>query len=163
MPFDKVANFFTNVFDQSMSAPTAMEICNRVANKISYKYERLNKGLKMSNVVNADETSSNKNGSQEWLWGFFTSMISFFVFFSRRGVEIVENILGKNFKGILGCDGWSTYKVFSEKHDVLLQRCWAHLIREVKYVCKDVKNLNTAYIWIKDIFENVKKARALKT
>lgn len=163
VPFEKVANFFTNVFDQPMSAPTALEICNRAANKISYKYEKLNKDLKKSNVVNADETSSNQNGTQEWLWGFFTSMVCFFVFFPRRGGEIVENVLGKNFRGILGCDGWSTYKVFSEAHGILLQRCWAHLIREVKHVCKDVKELNRAYIWICDMFKEIERLRKIKS
>lgn len=163
VPFDGVANIFTNVFDISMTAPTALDICNRVADKVSYKYEELNKQLKESNVVYGDETGSNQNGKSEWLWGFFTLSIAFFVFFKKRGGEIIENVLGKDFMGILGCDGWHTYKFFSEKHGILLQRCWAHLIREVKHICKDIDELNDAYVWINDIFEKVKKARRLKT
>lgn len=163
VPFDGVANIFTNIFEIPMSAPTALDISNRVANKLSCKYNELNDELKNSKIVNGDETGSNQNGISEWLWGFFTPVIAFFVFFQKRGGEIIENVLGKNFKGILGCDGWSTYKVFSEKHGILLQRCWAHLIREVKHICKDVDGLNDAYIWICDIFGMVKKARKLKT
>ena len=53
-----------------MTAPTAMNICNRVANKLSYKYEELNGELRASDVVNGDETGSNQNGRSEWLWGF---------------------------------------------------------------------------------------------
>ena len=163
VPFEGVANIFTNVFDISMSTPTAMDICNRVANKLSYKYEELNKKLRKANVVNGDETGSNQNGISEWLWGFFTSSIAFFVFFKQRGGDIIDNVLGKNFKGILGCDGWSTYKVFSEKHGILLQRCWAHLIREVKHICKDVNGLHDAYIWIQDMFKKIKKLRKIKS
>jgi hypothetical protein len=158
-----VASIFTNVFEIPMTPPTALDICTRGANMVSHKYEGIGEKLKASQVVNADETGSNQNGKSEWLWGFFTSALAFFVFFPRRGGDILESVLGKNFKGILGCDGWSTYKVFSDKHGILLQRCWAHLIREVKYICKDVKDLDAAYVWIKDIFEKVKKARELKT
>ena len=161
--FEGIANIFTNVFNISMTPPTAMELCNRAANKVSSQYKALREKLRRSKVVYGDETSSNQNGRSEWLWGFFTINIAFFTFFAKRGGEIIEQVLGKNFKGILGCDGWITYKIFSQKHGILLQRCWAHLIREVKSVCKDAEGLHDAYIWMKDIFEKVKKTRKLKT
>jgi hypothetical protein len=158
-----VADIFTNIADISMTAPTVLELCNRAADKLEPKYQEINVKLRASDVVNADETGSNQNGKSEWLWGFFTPLFAYLVFCQQRGGDIVEKVLGKYFRGILGCDGWATYKVFSEKHGILLQRCWAHLIREVKHICKDVDGLNDAYIWICDIFEMVKKARKLKT
>lgn len=161
--YEAIADIFTEVFDIPMTTPTAMDICYRTADEVSCKYAELNQKLRKEKVVYGDETGSNQNGIQEWLWGFFTLTIAFFTFFHRRGGEIVEKVLGKDFKGILGCDGWSTYKVFSEEYGILLQRCWAHLIREVKHTCKDVKGLNDAYVWICDIFKKVKKARKLKS
>ena len=158
-----VASIFTNVFEIPMTPPTALDICTRGADTVCHKYEDVGEELRASDVVNADETGSNQNGRPEWLWGFFTSTLAFFIFFPKRGGEILEKVLGKKFNGKIGCDGWHTYKIFSEKHGILLQRCWAHLIREVKHVCKDVKDLDAAYVWIKDIFEKVKKARTLKT
>lgn len=157
-----VASIFTNVFGISITAPTAMALCNRTAEKVKPEYTKLNEELKQTNNVNIDETSSNQNGKQNWLWGFFTSSIAFFAFFSKRGGNIIERILGKYYRGIIGCDGWSTYRIFSEIYGILLQRCWAHLIREVKFTCKDRKELHEAYEWIMDIFEKVKKARRLK-
>ena len=79
--------------------------------------------IRESNTVNADETGSNQNGKSEWLWGFFTSFYAFFVFFPQQGGDIVKNVLGKDFKGVLGCDGWTTYSAFSEEQGILLQRC----------------------------------------
>ena len=85
----------------------------------------------------------------------------------KRGGDIVEKVLGKDFNGILGCDGWSTYAVFSKKVGILLQRCWAHAIRELKEVCtnakKPDKSLEAAYKWFCDIFEQVKEARKIKS
>ncbi|MEK6868490.1 MAG: IS66 family transposase [Nanoarchaeota archaeon] len=157
-----VAEIFTQVYDIPMSAPTVQELCNRAVEKANTTYEEIHTKLQKSPVANADETGSNQNGKSEWLWGFFTPVLAFFVFFPQRGGNIVEKVL-KNFNGILGCDGWSTYKVFSEKYGILLQRCWAHLIREVKKNCKDVEGLNEAYVWICNIFEEIQKLRKIKS
>ncbi len=102
-----------------------------------------------------------------WLWGFFSLTIALFVFDAKRGGDIVKRILGKDFKGILGCDGWSTYKVFSKEVGILLQRCWAHALRELKEICykkkKPDKNLVKAYEWLCEIFEKIKEARKIKS
>ncbi len=157
-----VADIFTHAYDISMSAPTVQELCTRAVGKAMDKYENIHAKLQESPVANADETGSNQNGRPEWLWGFFTPFLAFFVFHTQRGGDIVEKVL-KNFKGILGCDGWGTYKVFSKEHKILLQRCWAHLIREVKKICKDKKELNDAYIWICNIFEEIQRLRKIKS
>lgn len=157
-----VADFFTNVADISMTPPTVMKLCNRAVVKVMPVYENIRIKLQRSPAANADETGSNQNGRPEWLWGFFTPLLAFFVFYQQRGGDIVQIVL-KHFKGILGCDGWAAYRVFSEKQGILLQRCWAHLMREVKNICKDVNGLNDAYIWICDMFEEIKRLRKIKS
>ena len=157
-----VADIFTNVADISMSAPTVLELCNRAVEKATPIYDEINVNLRQSPVANADETGSNQNGKSEWLWGFFTPFLAFFVFNKQRGGDIVEKVL-KNFKGILGCDGWRTYAIFSEHQGILLQRCWAHLIREVKKICKGVDSLDDAYIWICDMFDEIQRLRKIKS
>jgi len=157
-----VADIFTNLLDIPISAPTVLELCNRAVEKALPVYNEINAKLQESRVANADETGSNQNGKSEWLWGFFTPLLAFFVFYKQRGGDIVQEVL-KNFKGILGCDGWVTYKIFSEKNGILLQRCWAHLIREVKKICKDKEDLEPAYIWICDMFDEIQKLRNIKS
>lgn len=157
-----VADIFTNVYDISMTAPTVHELCNRAVEKATPLYNKINDELRNSQVANADETGSNQNGKSEWLWGFFTPALAFFVFHKQRGGDIVEKVL-KNFKGILGCDGWSTYAVFSENNGIILQRCWAHLIREVKKNCKDVEGLNDAYLWVCGMFKEIQRLRKIKS
>lgn len=163
VPFDKIASTFTTVFDMSMTTPTALDISTRVADKVSPEYQKLEKAIKKEKAVHADETGAKRNGAPGWLWGFFSLTLALFIFNKKRGGDIVERVLGKDFKGILGCDGWSTYKAFSKKFGILLQRCWAHAIREVKDICmkpkKPDKKLLHAYTWFCDIFTKVKEAR----
>lgn len=166
VPFDKIASVFTTVFNIPMTTPTAWALCNRVADKVSSYYDELKTNIQEEKAVNSDETGAKKNGIPGWLWGFFSLTIALFVFNQKRGGDIVERILGKGFKGILGCDGWSTYYVFSQKAGILLQRCWAHAIRELKSVCinenKKDESLEKAYEWFCDIFEQVKEARKIE-
>ena len=44
--FDGIASIFTNVFGISITAPTAMELCNRAAEKTKPEYVKLNEELK---------------------------------------------------------------------------------------------------------------------
>lgn len=166
VPFDKISSVFTTVFNIPMTTPTAWDVCNRVADKVSPYYDQLKVEIQEEKAVNSDETGAKKNGIPGWLWGFFSLTIALFVFNQKRGGDIVERILGKGFKGVLGCDGWSTYYVFSQKTGILLQRCWAHAIRELKNVCVNEKkkdeSLEKAYEWFCDIFEQVKEARKIE-
>lgn len=167
VPFDKIASVFTSVFKIPMTAPTAMDLCNRTADKVSPHYDKLREEIKLEKAVNGDETGAKRNGLPGWLWGFFSLNIALFVFNIQRGGDIVKRVLGEDFKGILGCDGWATYATFSREFGILLQRCWAHALRELKEICykkkKPDKSLVKAYEWLCEIFEKVKKARKIKS
>lgn len=166
VPFDRIASFSTTVMDIPMTAPTAKDICDRTADKAKAHYNNLKAEIRKEKAVNADETGAKRNGLPGWLWGFFSLSVALFVFNIRRGGDIVEKVLGKDFQGILGCDGWSTYSVFSKKSGILLQRCWAHALRELKDLCYNKKKPNKssvlAYEWLCDIFDKVKLARQYK-
>ena len=51
-----------------------------------------------------------------------------------RGSKVLKRYLGKAFRGIIGCDYFSAYRKFLRETNVWLQLCWAHLIRDVKYL-----------------------------
>jgi len=51
-----------------------------------------------------------------------------------RGKKVLEETLGKDFKGFIVCDGWKSYPNFT-RH---IQRCWAHLLREAKYLAERI-------------------------
>ena len=51
-----------------------------------------------------------------------------------RGSEVLIEVLGPEFNGVLGCDYFSAYRKYMRKFDVLVQFCMAHLIRDVKFL-----------------------------
>jgi len=167
VPFDKIAFASTHILKIPMTAPTAWDICNRVAEKVSPHYDKLKEDIRKEKAVNGDETGAKRNGLPGWLWGFFSLTIALLVFNLTRGGDIVKRVLGENFKGILGVDGWPTYFVFAKDAGILMQRCWAHALRELKEICykkkKPDKELVKAYEWLCGIFKKVKEARKYKS
>lgn len=86
--------------------------------------------------VNTDETGHKENAVRYWIWCFRAARFVVFKISPSRGTEVLMEILGEDFKGILGCDYYAAYRKYARLCGVLVQFCLAHLIREVKYLCE---------------------------
>jgi transposase len=51
-----------------------------------------------------------------------------------RGSQVLVEVLGTEFDGVLGCDYFGAYRKYMRKFGVLVQFCMAHLIRDVKFL-----------------------------
>jgi hypothetical protein len=85
--------------------------------------------------VNVDETGVKVNGRQYWIWIFITPKETLAVIKDSKGSNVPKEILGEGFKGIIVTDGWKAYFRFTRK----IQRCWAHILREAKYMAQRIK------------------------
>lgn len=158
LPHNLVVDVMKNIFQVPMTEATSLDITRRISKQLEPEYQKLEEQIKTENVVHADETSLSVNGINHWVWVFCNALISLFRINKERGGEIVERVLGKDFQGILGSDGWNTYTVYCEDNKVRHQRCWSHPLREVKFECK-IKHPDL-YKWFCDIFEMAKKGKA---
>lgn len=158
MPHGIIVDTMNNVFNVPMTEATSLEITRRASDKLEEQYKQLEAQVKQQEVINADETSHSVNGLNHWIWIFCNKLLSLFKFNKERGGDIVERVLGKNFKGKLCSDGWRTYTTYCEDNHVVHGRCWSHGLREVKFECE--KKHPILYQWFCDIFEMVKKGKA---
>lgn len=155
-----IVDTMNSIFSVPMTEPTSLEITKRASQKLAPQYENLQKRIRKADVVHADETGSSVMGDSHWIWVFCNSVITLFRFNKERGGPIVEQTLGKDFKGKLVSDGWQTYTTYTKENGVVHSRCWAHSLREVKFECK--KKHPDLYGWYCDIYGMVKKGRAYK-
>jgi len=160
LPHNLVVDVMNNIHGVPMTETTSMNITQRVGQELESEYNKIGTEIKQSKVVQGDETSHSVNGVNHWIWVFCNEMLSLFKFKKERGGDIVEETLGEDFQGSLVSDGWQTYKTYSKKHGIKLQRCWAHLRREVKYECKELHP--DLYKWCCDIYFMVKKGKMYK-
>src|SRR3982075_1931485 len=104
---------------------------DRLAAKVKPQYDALAIELRRAPVLHSDETSWWVAGPGWWLWVFTTQLLTFYVVAQSRGRELLSDILGKDFGGVLVSDCLAIY----DDATALQQKCYAHhhkAIREAK-------------------------------
>lgn len=95
--------------------------------------DELENELSQQAVINIDETSYPHNKTLNWLWAFVTSSFVFFTIQASRGSQVLRQILGERYDGIIICDRFSAYiKYHKDRAGGLIQFCWAHIFRDIK-------------------------------
>ena len=91
------------------------------------EYAGLRQEIRASPVVYGDETGWREDGRNGYLWSFSTPKVRYFLRRASRGGQVVEEVLGDEFDGVLVSDFYGAYNV----HQGLHQRCWTHLLRDI--------------------------------
>jgi transposase len=88
--------------------------------------EAIAEEVRAAQLVYADETSWPEGSKLLWLWTMVTQNAVLFLI-GLRNNEMIDNMLGRAFKGILMSDGYCAYRKFLNR-----LRCWAHLSRKLR-------------------------------
>lgn len=126
LPYRKIKKALKRQHGIDITAASILELNKRSAKSLRPEYERIMERIRVAKVVYGDETGMKVNGKKCWIWVFTTYNETIIVVAESRGKKVIENTLGKDFRGILVCDGWKPYTSFTKR----IQRCWAHLLRE---------------------------------
>jgi len=95
--------------------------------------DELENELPKEPVVNIDETGYPHNKKLQWLWVFVTATFAFFTIQASRGSQVLRQVLGELYDGIIICDRFSAYVKYHQGRVCgLMQLCWAHIIRDLK-------------------------------
>ena len=148
LPFEKTAEQMNSQFNLPMTPATVLDITNRVSQTLRPNYYALIAEIRNSPIVNVDETSIKIDGKNWWLWTFVTPTVTLYVIEPSRGKKVLEQVLGADFSGFIGCDGLRSYSNFSDR----LQRCWAHLLREAKWLSERYSEAVGLYVGLRSLF-----------
>lgn len=103
------------------------DVLLRVGDACIPEYEQLLHRIRAAQWRHTDETGMPVMGKNRWLWVFRTEHDEVLVVIRpSRGKKVLEEILGVGFQGAMVNDGYHSYRSLP-----VVQRCWAHLIREV--------------------------------
>ena len=111
-----------------------MNIIAKVSKALELPYEQLLKSLPDEERLNVDETGHRQNRLRQWIWCFRASLYTLFKIDPTRSADVLIDVLGAEFNGVLGCDYFSAYRRYLREFDASLQFCLAHLIRDVKFL-----------------------------
>ena len=110
----------------SLSLGAIGRVIRQVAQKVQPAVAEVLECIRASPVVHADETGWRQDGVNGYVWTFSTATERYFLRRGRGG-EVVDEVLGESFPGILVSDFYVAY----HHYPGLKQRCWAHLLRDI--------------------------------
>src|SRR4051812_39608408 len=132
--FSTVRKFLRDVVGVTISRGELARIIAKVSRALERPYEELLGALPDEARLNVDETGHRQNGQRQWTWCFRASLYTLFKIDPSRSGDVLIEVLGTEFDGVVGCDYFSAYRRHHREFGVLLQFCPAHLIRDVKYL-----------------------------
>ena len=125
IPLRKICDLLERIFLLPIAPGTIVRASQRIARAAAPTFQQLLAELRASGVVNVDETGWRVLGKNAWLWVFTTPQLTIYCVRHSRGHEILLEVLGEEFGGIVGCDGFAAYRLLG----CLKAQCLAHLLR----------------------------------
>jgi transposase len=132
--FHTIRTFLRDTVKVTLSRGQLSKVINKVSIALEEPYDELLKALPNQARLNVDETGHKDNGKRMWTWCFRASMYTLFKIDPHRSADVLMNVLGEEFAGVLGCDHFSAYRRYMRECGVEVQFCLAHLIRDVKFL-----------------------------
>jgi len=127
----KTCAVLRDCFGLQLSPGGLSQALDRLALKVKPQYDALATELRQAPALHSDETSWWVAGPGWWLWVFTTQLLTFYVVVQSRGRELLQQIVGKDFGGVLVSDCLTIY----DDATALQQKCYAHhhkAIRQAK-------------------------------
>ena len=149
LPLKKVCSALKRQFNLDISSATVFDITRRVSDMLEPEYNSIKTSLRRSKSINIDETGMRVGGLNFHLWAFTTKKFTLYIIRKSRGKKVIKEVLGDNYQGVIGSDGWTSYTSYTDK----IQRCWAHLLREAKYLAAECDSAKSLYEGLKKIYE----------
>jgi transposase len=130
--FSTVRKFLRDVVHVTIARGELARIIAQVSRALERPYQELLDDLPGQARLNVDEAGHEQNGDRQWTWCFRAALYTFFKIDPTRSADVLIEVLGTEFDGVLGCDSFSASRRDQREFGVVLQFCLAHPIRDVK-------------------------------
>lgn len=128
MPQRAIQHWLAWVAGLHLSVGEINAILQAVANRGKETADEILEEVRGSPVIHADETGWRENGFNGYLWSISTPEARHYQHNGSRASAVIQEMLGEEFKGVLVSDFYCGYNWY----DGPQQRCWAHLLRDLK-------------------------------
>jgi len=166
--FSTIRKFLRDVAGVTISRGQLRKVCAKVADSLASPYDELLAALPGQAVLNVDETGHKDYAQRLWTWCFRAATFTLFKIDPSRSSQVLIDVLGKEFAGVLGCDYFSAYRKYMSDFNVLVQFCLAHLLRDIRFLVEHPESRNRAYgqrllVAARDMFGVIHRRKELTT
>lgn len=132
--YSTIRKYLRDVVRVTISRGQLAKVIAKVSQALDTPYQELLEQLPNQSRLNVDETGHCDQGEHWWTWCFRAKLYTLFKIDPTRSGDVLLDVLGREFSGVLGCDYFSAYRRYMRECNTVLQFCLAHLIRDVKYL-----------------------------
>jgi transposase len=136
MPRRVVQELLEQVLGIPLSLGSIQNSWEEASEAVAEPCMELEKQLPHVPVINSDETGYRTSGEKRWLWALVAPGFVFYTIALTRGAEVLVQLLGEVFAGILCSDRCPSYLKYHQGEG---QFCWAHFKRNILGVQKIAK------------------------
>lgn len=123
------------------------ELLHRIKDYAQPVLDGLKAAIRASPALQADESGWREDGLNGYIWSVSTPRIRYYEYHHSRGGEVVKQLIGEDYQGVLGSDFYAGYNI----HHGLHQRCWVHFLRDIHDLKKLHPQDEVLFTWAKDV------------
>jgi transposase len=127
LPIRQIQAYLLTLHGVTISSGEIVELLHRIKAQMQPHLAALKMQIRASPAIQADETGWREDGLNGYIWAVSTPSIRYYEYHHSRGGEVVKELIGEDFGGVLGSDFYAGYNI----HQGLHQRCWVHFLRDV--------------------------------
>lgn len=159
LSYGKIVELLRDAFDLPVTRGGLAQADTRLAEAARGIYDELLALLRQSSVAHVDETGWRIGVLSAWLWVFTNAEVTVYAIRRSRGHEVVLEILGREFAGVLVADCFRAYDA-AALEEWLQQKCVAHLLRELRELVETKRGRAQAFAV--ELMTLLREALALK-
>jgi transposase len=147
LPIGQIQAYLLTLHGVSISSGAIVELLHRIKVQLQPQLEALHMEIRASPAIQADETGWREDGSNGYIWSISTPSIRYYEYHHSRGGEVVRQLIGEDFEGVLGSDFYAGYNI----HQGLHQRCWVHFLRKMHELKEKYPHDEQLFNWAKAV------------
>src|SRR5215469_4997262 len=126
LPIRQLQAYLLTLHGVRISSGEIVELLHRIKAQMQPHLDALKRAIRASPAVQADETGWREDGINGYIWAVNTPSIRYYEYHHSRGGEVIKELIGADYDGVLGSDFYAGYNI----HQGLHQRCWVHFLRD---------------------------------
>ena len=137
LSYSTIETWMEDVLQVPVSRGYLAKLCTgTISASLADAYHALVDAIPQQEQLGSDETSIKDNGKKHWIWCITAATFSVFHIAATRSRQVLEKLVGPDFAGYLNFDYFSANCSFAWNYWIKAQYCWAHLIRDIRFLAE---------------------------
>jgi transposase len=133
--YSTIETWMEDVLQVPVSRGYLAKLCTEtISASLADNHQQLTDAIPLQPQLGSDETSFKDNGKKHWIWCITAAAFTVFHIATTRSREVLERLVGAEFAGYLNFDYFSANCSFAWNYCIKAQYCWAHLIRDIRFL-----------------------------